>query len=256
MPVEESLPDDLKPLARRHALELRHTRFNADADAILHALEDLTPKTGLPRWPIFAGAGVAAAVVVAAVFWPKLSLMLRPAGPPTVVTAPKPPVAKVQKPPATAMPAAPNLPPGAQQSATSSSASRDHNPVDGGMTVTIGDTGQAISAAYKTRQQLTPSPWDKKNKWLYLKDEGIEFFFDSSDRISSIHFVDPWAGSIHGVKLGDTADKVIRLLGQPKTSEQRFGGDTTAMTYRWPYTLTVEFHVKRASNKVEIIILN
>ncbi len=40
MPSEAGLPDDLKPLARRHALELRHTRFNADADTIMHALEE------------------------------------------------------------------------------------------------------------------------------------------------------------------------------------------------------------------------
>ena len=34
MPSEDSLPDNLKALSRRHAIELRHTRFNADADAI------------------------------------------------------------------------------------------------------------------------------------------------------------------------------------------------------------------------------
>src|ERR1700744_5013784 len=44
MPTEEGLSDDLKPLAFRHALELRHSRFSADADAIAHALEAAVPR--------------------------------------------------------------------------------------------------------------------------------------------------------------------------------------------------------------------
>ena len=46
------------------------------------------------------------------------------------------------------------------------------------------------------------------------------------------------------------------MLGEPQASEERFGGDTLALTYRWPFTLPVEFHVDRASNKVKIIMLN
>ncbi|HEX7532304.1 MAG TPA: toll/interleukin-1 receptor domain-containing protein, partial [Methyloceanibacter sp.] len=34
MPTEADLPEDLASLARRHALELRHTRFASDADAV------------------------------------------------------------------------------------------------------------------------------------------------------------------------------------------------------------------------------
>ena len=71
MPPEDSLPDDLKPLARRHALELRHTRFNADADAIVQALEQVVPRRRVP-W-LLVGGGVAVATIAAvAVLWPKL----------------------------------------------------------------------------------------------------------------------------------------------------------------------------------------
>jgi len=35
MPSEDDLPDDLKPLANRHGLELRHSRFAADSDAVI-----------------------------------------------------------------------------------------------------------------------------------------------------------------------------------------------------------------------------
>jgi hypothetical protein len=49
MPSEEKLPDDLKPLSRRQALELRDTRFNVDADAIVRAVEETVPRRSLPR---------------------------------------------------------------------------------------------------------------------------------------------------------------------------------------------------------------
>ena len=62
MPSEEDLPDDLKSLARRHALELRHTRFAADADAIVAALKDALPKRQ-KRWPLMAAAACLVAVL-------------------------------------------------------------------------------------------------------------------------------------------------------------------------------------------------
>ena len=88
LPAEDSLSDDLKPLARRHALELRHTRFAADADAIVHALETMVPRRRM-SWPL-VGAGIAAVVVVAAiaVLWPKLRA--KPAVPPPVAVAAQP----------------------------------------------------------------------------------------------------------------------------------------------------------------------
>jgi hypothetical protein len=57
MPAEDELPDDIKSLTLRHALELRHTRFASDADAIASAL-----KTALPqrkkKWLLPAAAAV------------------------------------------------------------------------------------------------------------------------------------------------------------------------------------------------------
>lgn len=45
LPRVDELPDELKPLVRRHALELRHSRFGADADAIVKALKEWLPQT-------------------------------------------------------------------------------------------------------------------------------------------------------------------------------------------------------------------
>ena len=96
MPSEDSLSDDLKPLARRHALELRHTRFNADAEAIVHALEAVVPRRHVP-W-MWVGGGVALAAVAAiALLWPKLTA--KP-------TAHQPVAVAAQQVPATAPPVA------------------------------------------------------------------------------------------------------------------------------------------------------
>jgi hypothetical protein len=108
MPPEERLSDDLKPLARRHALELRHTRFDADADAIMHALEPLVPRSRVP-WKL-VGAGIAVVALAAiAVLWPKLTA--KPGAPPPITSSAKP---------APASPPGASLPPAApmQQQAT------------------------------------------------------------------------------------------------------------------------------------------
>ncbi|MGA8495126.1 MAG: PAN domain-containing protein [Xanthobacteraceae bacterium] len=106
LPAEDSLSDDLKPLARRHALELRHTRFAADAEAIVHALETAVPRRRM-SWPL-VGAGIAAVVVIAAVAVLWLKLKAKPAAPPPVAVAAQPaPVTPPTVSPPLALPVAP-----------------------------------------------------------------------------------------------------------------------------------------------------
>ena len=197
--------------------------------------------------------------------------MPRPVEPPIAVSrdsaAPGPPVAATRQsspsferpPPSPLEPASPARPRSANsipEQLKNGEATRNKNPVDGGMPATVGDTYDAIVTGYQTYERPSPSPWDKKTDWLYLKDKGVEFLFDTSDRISSIHFVAPWSGSIRGVRLGDTVERIKSLLGEPQESDERFGGDTLALTYRWPYTLPIVFHGDRSSNKIKIIVLN
>jgi hypothetical protein len=137
MPAEESLSEDLKPLAFRHALELRHSRFSADADAIVHALESAVPRRRNPM--LLIGAAIAAVLIIAAggVMWAKLKkpavapaaqapaavAAAPPVAPPPASTVPSPAVPATQAPaapapaPAASPPAArassqPGLPPG------------------------------------------------------------------------------------------------------------------------------------------------
>src|SRR5262245_47887481 len=72
LPSEDELPADLKPLARRQALELRHTRFSADADAIVHALEEILPQRRVPWRIISAGTVAVGAAAIAVFFWARV----------------------------------------------------------------------------------------------------------------------------------------------------------------------------------------
>jgi hypothetical protein len=87
MPAEEDLPDELKSLSNRHALELRHSRFSADSASVIRALRDIVPRPWPWAWIVGAAAAVALLSLVAgAVIW-RLADRGGPAAP--VVTATK-----------------------------------------------------------------------------------------------------------------------------------------------------------------------
>jgi cytolethal distending toxin subunit A len=67
MPRADELSDDLKPLVRRNAVELRNAHFGRDADALAdNILEDRKPgRAGTGRWTAL-GAGTAALLVLLA----------------------------------------------------------------------------------------------------------------------------------------------------------------------------------------------
>lgn len=67
MPSEDELPEELKPLTRRHAMEIRHTRFTADCEAIIRALTDLLPRRR--RWPHIVAGVLTAAVLLGSLAW-------------------------------------------------------------------------------------------------------------------------------------------------------------------------------------------
>jgi len=88
MPPEDKLPDDLKPLVRRHALELRHTRFGADADVVVHALGDLAPQRRAVGAVIAAGIAGMAVLIAIVALWPTLQAVIGGSRePPTVIAA-------------------------------------------------------------------------------------------------------------------------------------------------------------------------
>jgi hypothetical protein len=73
MPAEDELPEDIKSLARRQALELRHTRFASDAEAIAASLKVALPSRKKRwAWPLAATACLLG-IVGAGLFyvWPR-----------------------------------------------------------------------------------------------------------------------------------------------------------------------------------------
>src|SRR5262249_12882269 len=67
MPKASELPDSLKPLARRQAIEVRHTNFNSDAETLIKRLREvLGPES---RWRGRAIKSVAAMAVLFLVAW-------------------------------------------------------------------------------------------------------------------------------------------------------------------------------------------
>ena len=72
MPEARSLPDDLKTLVKRQAIEIRHEHFKADAEALAKAIAATTPSARGSRRRTAAIAAAVALVIVATaglVYW-------------------------------------------------------------------------------------------------------------------------------------------------------------------------------------------
>jgi Caspase domain/TIR domain len=70
MPAEEDLPDELKSLPHRHALELRHSRFSSDSEAVVRALREIVRRPWRSAWIVGAAAAIALLSLVAGpVIW-------------------------------------------------------------------------------------------------------------------------------------------------------------------------------------------
>jgi hypothetical protein len=70
MPKASELPDSLKPLARRQAVEVRHTNFSSDAEALVKRLrEALGYDFSGRQWRVRAVKALAALAVLLLVGW-------------------------------------------------------------------------------------------------------------------------------------------------------------------------------------------
>src|SRR5262245_34038860 len=70
MPKVSELPDKLKPLARRQAVQIRHTNFNSDAEALVKRLREvLGYDSPQRRWRMRAAISVAAVAVLLLIGW-------------------------------------------------------------------------------------------------------------------------------------------------------------------------------------------
>lgn len=210
MPSEQDLPPDLKPLARREALELRYTRFDSDADAIVQALRTIIPKRRLPWRAIIPGAAaclVIAGAVVSLLPRPTPTPPPLPPRPAIVPTKPVKPIVVV--PPPVAPPRLAVVPAGVP-------------PASANLLVAIGDSATEV----QTRYGIKSEPISEGGNELMLGAplDGLMFFFNEQDKIlSEIRADAPFGGTIDGVRIGDTLSDVISKLGQPTAPPWDFG---------------------------------
>jgi hypothetical protein len=205
MPPEDSLSDDLKPLTRRHALELRHSRFNADADAIMHALESAVPRHSLAWLPIGAAVAVAAIALVA-VLWPKIAAKLHPGAAPPAVVAANPSVAN---------PSVQSLP--AQSSVAPSS-----------------PAPSLPAAALPAAPQPAPRQADTLGNWAGTW-EGVWFIRSGMESTVTIAIE---GNSIVGTTLWRETDdsKTVRHRADGKLFNCKVNGNTANCELAWDYT--------------------
>ena len=214
LPAEEALPDDLKSLARRHALELRYTRFNSDAEAIELALRHLLPQNK-PKWfiPAAAGGGVVVACLAAILVWRMMPapnpVPPGPGSPPIVAPSPVPRIA-----PAPA-PVPPTPPSDAARRALESTGAGSV------VLVSLGDSIEHVKSVY----HITTEPFTSgKSLGLHLPLVGIYFFFDPKDKLLNNIRVDaPFQGSVEGVHIGDPLTGILSQLGEPYSTPWEFG---------------------------------
>jgi len=79
-----------------------------------------------------------------------------------------------------------------------------------------GDTLKDVRNAYHTSAEPEPAGPNLPDKtFLRLQDMGIWFFFDQTGKIYIIRLESPFNGTIEGVRIGDSSNKVLRTLGEP-----------------------------------------
>jgi hypothetical protein len=226
LPPEDELPDDLKSLARRHALELRYTRFNSDAEGIEFALRSLLPQMKR-KWLMPAvGGGVAVACIAAFFVWRML--------PPHIVVPPGPGVQPIVVP----QPVKPKAeaPIGDARRALEAAAT------SGDLRVALGDSIDRVKSVY----HITSEPFMSGSSLaLRLQSSGIFFFFTESDKtLNNIRVDAPFDGSVEGYHIGDPVSSILSRLGEPYTTPWDFG-DNKAYAYRVGGR-TVRFDIDKA----------
>ena len=88
---------------------------------------------------------------------------------------------------------------------------------------------------------------------LFLRTKGIRVFFSKAGVVEMIKFEPPFAGSINGVKLGDTEKKVRDLKGKPIKTPWSFGA-AQAFLYVLDDTAYIRFDINETDGVQTIFI--
>jgi hypothetical protein len=94
-----------------------------------------------------------------------------------------------------------------------------------GLRAWFGDTADEVKAAYHTNQELQPPDpaWGARSRpSLWLKAEGVDYFFDEKGKVGGIRVDDSFGGKVNGIKIGDGLAKMCKALGRPDRSYKPF----------------------------------
>jgi hypothetical protein len=133
------------------------------------------------------------------------------------------------------------------------------NPNVEGLPVWIGDTSDKVRDVYQTKLEPEPNETSmmKGTTTLRLKTKGVWFFFTREGKIYTIRLEAPFPGAIGGVKIGDTASKMLKVLGNPAKVPKPIGGSNLAprsYIYYLDDVTTANFQVN-SDDEVEIVFL-
>ena len=88
-----------------------------------------------------------------------------------------------------------------------------------GLPIHIGDNVQEIQSALHTRMEpediSTPLPTGTTASEIHLKTKGVWVFFSPSGISQTIRLDAPFAGSIGGIKIGNSRTHIINTIGKP-----------------------------------------
>jgi len=292
MPVEEDLPDDLKALVRRHGVEVRHSHFSADANALVHALRDILPRQRSKLLLSLSAAAILAAVIAGAVyFWPK--------GPAVVAGNTNPPTATAVSP----QPGTANAPGATDIAGKIAEVKRKAEEARQKAEEARQKAEEARQKAEEARQRVAARPSQQpttptqqssapandprtslqldglsvklrdtldrvrqaypdaasmnsdpsKPADLKLSMNGIRLFFSDQQVLRNIRLDSPFKGSIQGLHIGDSVDDVTRQLGQPYTTPWDFL-DNKAYAYRISDAV-VRYDVNQSGKIVTIFVI-
>lgn len=139
---------------------------------------------------------------------------------------------------------------GAVFALVSFSALAQQSPV-AGISFKLGDDIQTVKNALKTNldpepmENTSPSPFTNMNagkSTLFLRTKGIRVNFNKANNVEMIKFEPPFAGSINGIKIGDTEKKVRDVKGKPVKTPWQFGA-AQAFLYALDDTAYIRFDI-------------
>lgn len=132
-----------------------------------------------------------------------------------------------------------------------------------GLTFKIGDDVTTVKTGLHTN--LDPEPMESSmptsisnpnsgKTFIHLRTKGIWAFFNKKEIVESIRFDAPFAGSIAGVKLGDSEKTVRTVMGKPIKTPWAFGANQ-AFLYVLDDTAYIRFDINEAEG-VQTIFIN